>query len=81
MSIQNLSLEGQNFSFRSRIQAITGILNLRTGAFHVSLSFARLMTPETPRPFQWARKAYGFYDFDSGEVALIEIGRGTFLEE
>jgi len=79
--ILSLTLEGRNFSFRPDIQTITGTLDLRTGAFRVSLSFARLMTPETPRPFTWEGTAEGVYDFDVGVVSLIEIGKGAFLEK
>lgn len=75
----SLVLEGAHFSFRSRIQAITGILDLTTGAFHFSLSFARLMTPETPQPFTWEGTADGVYDFASGVVSLAEVGQGAFL--
>jgi hypothetical protein len=79
VSILSLSLEWKTFSFRPRIQAITGTLDLRTGAFHLTLSFRRLMTPETPQPFTWDGTAEGGYDFDTGVAFLTEIGQGAFL--
>lgn len=74
-------LEGRHFSFRPRIKAITGVLDVSTGAFQVSLSFRRLMTPETRQPFTWEGTAEGVYDFNSGIVSLTEIGQGIFLVE
>ena len=78
VSILSLTLEGHHFSFRPAIQAITGTLDLRAGAFHLTLSFKRLKTPETPQPFTWEGTADGVYDFDSGVVSLTEVGQGTF---
>lgn len=49
--------------------------------FHHTLSFRRLMTPETLQLFTWHGTAYGVYDFDSGTVSLTELGHGTFLAE
>lgn len=79
MRILSLTLEGKHFSFRPAIQAVTGTLDLRTGAFHLTLSFTRLMTPETPQPFTWEGTADGVYDFDAGVVSLTEVGQGAFL--
>ncbi|MFN3476009.1 MAG: carboxypeptidase regulatory-like domain-containing protein [Candidatus Methylomirabilales bacterium] len=77
--ILSLTLEGQRFSFSPRIQTIAGTLDLGTGAFHLTLSFTRLMTPETPQPFIWEGTADGVYDFDAGMVSLTEVGQGAFL--
>jgi hypothetical protein len=81
LSVEGLTLEAAGFSFTAIQPRVTGTLSMQTGRFEATVSFGAFETPETRTPFRWKGAAHGRYDFDTGQLDIIESGVGFYLSE